>query len=82
VNHEVYFFSSEWARQEFEAHPFRYTGKVTDPVSLNRFEPAETSPSRAAGGRLFYFESSETVASFDEDPAAYSTPQPTMQPEK
>jgi YHS domain-containing protein len=80
VNHEVYYFSSESAREQFEAHPFQYTGKVTDPVSLTRFQPIDASPSRTAAGRLFYFESDETVATFDEDPAAYSTPKPTMKP--
>lgn len=82
VNHEVYYFSSESTRQQFEEHPFQFTGKVTDPVSLTRFQPVESSQSRTAAGRLFYFESDETVAAFDKDPAAYSTPKPTMKPEK
>jgi YHS domain-containing protein len=79
VNHEVYFFSTEQAREQFEAEPWRFTGKVTDPVSVSRFQPDVSSPSRTAAGRLFYFESGETVAQFDQDPARYSTPKPTMQ---
>ncbi|HXV14165.1 MAG TPA: hypothetical protein VEC56_08155 [Candidatus Krumholzibacteria bacterium] len=78
VNHEIYFFSTDLAREQFEAEPWRYTGKVTDPVTVVRFRPDASSPSRAAAGRLFYFESAETVARFDEDPARYSTPKPTM----
>lgn len=79
VNHEIYFFSSDAARQQFEAEPFRFTGKVTDPVTLVRFQPDASSPARTAAGRLFYFESAETVGRFDQDPALYSTPKPTMQ---
>lgn len=79
VNHEVYYFSSEDARQLFEAEPYRYTGKVTDPVSLVRFQPDASSTSRTAAGRLFYFESAETVGKFDQDTELYSTPKPTMQ---
>jgi YHS domain-containing protein len=82
VNHEVYYFSSESTRQQFEARPFEFTGKVTDPVSLSRFQPVESSPARTAAGRLFYFDSEETVAAFDRDPANYSTPKPSMQAEK
>lgn len=78
VNHEVYYFSSDVARQRFEQSPYEFTGKVTDPVSLVRFQPTETSPSRTAAGRLFYFESTATVAQFDQDPAQYSTPKPGM----
>ncbi|MCI0451279.1 MAG: hypothetical protein L0Z51_02680 [Candidatus Latescibacteria bacterium] len=79
VNHEVYYVSSDQAREQFESAPWRYTGKVTDPVSVVRFEPDATSPTRTAAGRLFYFATSETVAQFDQDPALYSTPKPTMQ---
>lgn len=82
VNHEIYYFSSDVARQQFEAEPFRFTGKVTDPVTLARFHPDASSPMRTAAGRLFYFESGETVGRFDADPALYSTPMPTMQPIK
>jgi YHS domain-containing protein len=78
VNHEVYYFSSAEARTQFEAAPYRFTGRVTDPVSLTRFEPSESSPMRTASNRLFYFESGETVATFDHDPEKYSTPKPTM----
>jgi YHS domain-containing protein len=78
VNHEVYYFSSDDTRQRFEQSPYEFTGKVTDPVSLVRFQPNVSSPSRTAADRLFYFESPETVAQFDQDPDRYSTPKPTM----
>ncbi len=78
VNHEVYYFSSESVREQFDAEPYRYTGKVTDPVSMTRFQPTGSSQHRTAAGRLFYFESDSTLAAFDQDPAQYSTPKPTM----
>jgi YHS domain-containing protein len=79
VNHEVYFFSSDAARDQFNAEPYRYTGLVTDPVSLSRFQPTSASQHRSAAGRLFYFESDSTLARFDDDPGQYSTPKPSMQ---
>ena len=79
VNHEVYFFSSDTARDQFSAEPYRYTGQVTDPVSLTRFQPTGSSQHRDAAGRLFYFESDSTLSLFDQEPSKYSTPKPTMQ---
>jgi len=79
VNHEVYFFSSDATRDQFNAEPYRYAGRVTDPVSLTRFQPTSSSQHRTAAGRVFYFESDSTLALFDRDPALYSTPKPTMQ---
>jgi YHS domain-containing protein len=76
VNHEVYYFSSDDARRRFEAGPFRYTGKVTDPVSRMRFQPDASTPHRNAAGRLFYFASAMTLATFDANPDLYSTPKP------
>jgi YHS domain-containing protein len=78
VNHEAYFFSDDAALRAFVAEPYRYTGRVTDPVSLARFAPTSSSPSRSHGGRLFYFESEETAARFDADRATYGTPKPMM----
>lgn len=78
VNHEVYYVSDNDALRAFVAEPYRYTGKVTDPVSLERFQPSATSPIRSFGGRLFYFLSNETATKFDTDARMYGTPRPTM----
>ena len=80
VNHEAYYFSDDAAMQQFQAEPYRFTGKVTDPVSLDRFIPTAESPKRTYGQRLFYFTSNETVATFDGDLARYSIPMPGMRP--
>ena len=78
VNHEVYFFSTAYAKQQFDAEPWRFAGRVTDPVSLDRLEPTASSPVRTAEGRLFLFGSDETASQFDREPARYSTPKPGM----
>jgi len=78
VNHEVYYFSSAEALRAFVSAPWTYTGRVTDPVSLERFQPAADSPRRSFGGRLFLLESQEHAATFDSDPRTYGVPRPMM----
>jgi YHS domain-containing protein len=78
VNHEAYFFADDAAMATFQAEPYRFTGKLTDPVSLVRFVPTAASPNRQYGQRLFYFESEKTASGFDTDPAKYSIPMPGM----
>jgi YHS domain-containing protein len=78
VNYEAYYVCGDSAMAAFAAEPYRYTGKVTDPVSLVRFIPTKDSPSRSYGGRLFYFSSSKTAGAFDADREKYGTPMPGM----
>ena len=78
VNSEAYFVADDAALKAFVENPYRYTGKVTDPVSRSRFVPTAQSPLRSHGGRLFYFASGETAAKFDSDPTRYGTPMPAM----
>ena len=82
VNFEAYYFADDAALQAFVAEPYRYTGKLTDPVTLVRFLPTASSPSRSHGGRLFYFASGETVEKFDADRTKYGTPMPGMRESK
>jgi len=78
VNYEVYYFSSDEALQAFVAEPWKYTGRVTDPITRERFVPSQQSPRRSFGGRLFYMMTEENAATFDQDPAKYGMPHPTM----
>lgn len=78
VNWETYYVSDDASRQTFMSAPYEYTGNVTDPISRARFTPTATSPRRDHGDRIFYFESDETLASFDADPDMYTTPMPGM----
>lgn len=82
VNYEAYFFADGAALKTFVAAPYKFTGRVTDPVSQERFLPTEASPTRSHGGRLFFFASSANAATFDGDPATYGTPRPMMKEKK
>lgn len=80
VNWETYYVSSAEALAEFNQEPYRFTGRVTDPISMERFEPSEASPSRQYGGRLFYFANEENAAVFDTAPDSLSVPTIAMRP--
>ena len=82
VNQEVYYFGSSEALQAFVREPWKFTGRVTDPVSLERFVPTEQSTRRSFGGRLFFFQSAATAATFDTNPSTYGVPRSTMHAKK
>lgn len=66
VNKEAYYFASAENLREFVKAPFRYSGRVSDPVSGERFQPTADSPRRNRGGRAFYFIGEATASEFDE----------------
>lgn len=78
VNYEVYFFSNDANMNKFIAAPYKYTGRVTDPVTRERFVPTADSPRRSYGGRLFYFASAQTATTFDADQMKYGNLMPGM----
>lgn len=78
VNYETYYFCDDASMSKFVAAPYRYTCKVTDPVSRNRFVPIAESPTRSFGGRLFYFVSEKTADAFDKNVIKYGNLMPGM----
>jgi len=80
VNYETYYFATDANMNTFIAAPYKYTGKVTDPVTRDRFIPTGQSPRRSFEGRLFYFESDQTAKAFDSDRERYGTLTPGMRP--
>ncbi len=78
VNYETYYVSSPDSKASFLVQPHRYTGLLTDPVTLERFRPGESSPRRRHDGHLFYFASESTALEFDDTPVLYSTPRLAM----
>ena len=68
MNLDLYFFSSPRAMKRFLASPLRYFGGLTDPVTQMRFHPTERSPRLTHKGRVFYFESEETMREFQAAP--------------
>lgn len=78
VNHEVFFFSSLDALEEFDRRPLRYLGAVSDPVSGIRFAPGDLSPHVVHAERLYYFNDASTLAEFQADPERYVDPRREM----
>ncbi len=74
VNWETYYFSDGNAAKKFNKTAYKFTGKLTDPVSQKRFQPDKKSPSRINDGRIFYFLNKDNALAFDADPEAFVTP--------
>jgi YHS domain-containing protein len=78
VNWETYYVSSAEALADFLESPHEFTGKLTDPVTRMRFEPGGRSPRQDHAGRIFYFGSRESAATFAARPDSFATPVITM----
>jgi hypothetical protein len=78
VDEEIYYVGSDSAVVAFDAYPERYTGFLTDPVSLERFQPGPASPRRNRPERLLIFESQETARVYDTSPDTLRIPRPMM----
>ena len=71
VNHEFFYFSSSKAKDTFQKNPVAYVGKLTDPVTHERFEPDADSPKLVFEGRRYFFSSNESREKFLEKPENY-----------
>lgn len=78
VNHEIYFFSSREAREQFDKQPLQYCGLLTDPVRGIRFEPTHRSPRADYAGRPYFFASEESKKVFLGDPTRYANAKRVM----
>lgn len=74
VNYEIYYVADEDLRQRFLADPPAFTGPLTDPVTLRRFQPDADSPKSEHDGRLYYFPDQASAEAFDADPNRYAVP--------
>ena len=74
VNYEVYYFADDALKARFQADPVSYTGMLTDPVTLERFQPDTRSPRREFGGRIYYFPGAGSASTFDADPDRFAIP--------
>jgi YHS domain-containing protein len=73
----VFYFSSEIARKRFKATPEKYApiqggSDIVLAAEENRAVPGTVNHSAVWRGRLYLFASSETLATFQEDPARYA----------
>jgi YHS domain-containing protein len=78
LGHDLFFFADEVETKRFLAEPFRWCGKLTDPVSGVRFVPGAASPKSVFEGRTYYFASAATKKNFDAMPAKYKNPVRSM----
>ena len=74
LNYEAYFFGNLWTRERFVSDPIQYCGLLTDPVSRQRFRPAEDSPHSRHEKVTYYFESLDNQQLFEQDPESFRLP--------
>ncbi len=72
VGFELFYFSSPNAKARFLKEPERWTGPLTDPVLLTRFQPERRSPRSEALGRLWMFAGDSSQRVFLADVANWS----------
>jgi YHS domain-containing protein len=72
VGHDVFYFSSAVAKAKFERAPLTYCGKLTDPVTRERFAPGALSPHVVRDGRAYYFRGPGTLARFTSHPDSFA----------
>ncbi len=80
VNYETFYFSTGDAMAAFDKDPVAYTGRLTDPVTRERFNPANAGAPTTIGNRLYYFASDSTAAVFAASTDQYATPRVGMIP--
>ena len=80
LNHESYVFSDAEAKRLFNNWPHRYCGKVTDPVTMERFQPRSNSPSTWYADHRFFFASETNRIAFLAEPEPYANPKRSMRP--
>lgn len=71
INFEIYYFATAAEKEKFRKDPLRYCGKVSDPITLERFRPTASSPKFFYGGRVYYFSADSTRARFVANPTLH-----------
>ena len=78
VNWELFYFSSLEHKRRFDADPIRYCGLITDPVSMERFQPDGQSPHLEYENRPYFLTGPSTFAVFKARPDTLAAPRPRM----
>ncbi len=71
INYEVFFFANRAEMARFKKNPLRFSGLLTDPVTMERFAPTAASPRAEYGDRFYYFLSDTNRAKFLGNPIQY-----------
>ena len=74
VHYEIYYFADSDLKATFLDDPTAYTGLLTDPVSLLRFQPDGGSPRREHAERIYFFPDEDAARRFDADPDRFAVP--------
>jgi YHS domain-containing protein len=72
INHELYYVHDIATRVRFGRDPLPYCGRVTDPVSRQRFRPTARSPRLEHNGRLYFFADPRSVRTFQASPDSFA----------
>lgn len=80
VGYESFFFSDAAAREKFLSNIPRYCGRLTDPVTRERFVPTVQTPTARHNGRLYMFASEASHSLFAAMPEMYHLPNHKMLP--
>ena len=65
VNDAFYYLSSDPALAAFADEPHLYTGRLSDMVTGERFQPKRGSPRRNVDAHIYLFASESSAAAFD-----------------
>lgn len=80
VNFETFFFADVSEKQQFDADPTQYAGRIVDPVNKVQFQPTEKSPRFDFNNRPFFFSSDSTRAAFAAQPDSFPVSRGRMMP--
>ncbi len=72
IGHDLFYFADAASRARFEADPLRWAKRLTDPVTLKRFQPTARSPRTTYRGRRYWFASDSTRTAFRAAPDSFA----------
>jgi hypothetical protein len=81
IGFESFFFADSAALQMFLADITTYCGRLTDPVTLERFQPDQDSPTFDYNNRAYLFASAASLSRFEAMPEMYYLPNYQMLPQ-
>jgi YHS domain-containing protein len=72
VNDQILYFCCANCPLGFQKEPGNFLSMLVDPVNGNEFGLGADSPKITYKGSLYYFESDDSRAAFEKDPAKYA----------
>ena len=72
IGHDLFYFADAGSQARFERDPLRWCKRLTDPVTLKRFQPTRSSPHVTHMGRRYWFASDSTRLAFQARPDSFA----------